>query len=436
MRILQIASGNFFSTYGGGQVYVKNIVDEMIHQGVDVCVVSFVSHHAEIKRLSYHGQPLYEMGCGCEDRITEVVRELRPDLIHAHSHKSEVCLLGRALHIPVIVTAHHGGILCPAGTLLDNDDSICTKQVCVRNCLRCCLRNIRTGVYWYPFVKQLPEGLFIRLGQYLSQKPFIPFITPIGGTARVIEGKRVQWKTIREQCTLMIAPSDAMGKAMTSRGLDERKLQIVPHGIPRPENVPSVAPIINGVVKFFYIGRICYVKGIHVLLEAFSGVKSRSVELHLIGGAANKTEIRYMHGLQKKYAHDHRIIWHGKINPEEVYGQIKAFHVSSSSSFLESFGLNISESLAMGKPVIATMCGGAEMQIKDGMNGWLVPSNDPDALRHGIEEVAGHPEILASMADVCKDSVIYLEEHCKQLCEIYRKTLKSEKWGIKNNLTR
>lgn len=26
MKLLQIASGDFFSTYGGGQVYVKNLV--------------------------------------------------------------------------------------------------------------------------------------------------------------------------------------------------------------------------------------------------------------------------------------------------------------------------------------------------------------------------------------------------------------------------
>lgn len=33
MKVLQIASGDFFSTYGGGQVYVKNIVDEMRRDG-------------------------------------------------------------------------------------------------------------------------------------------------------------------------------------------------------------------------------------------------------------------------------------------------------------------------------------------------------------------------------------------------------------------
>ena len=38
MKLLQIASGDFFSTYGGGQVYVKNIVDEMIRQNLDLTV--------------------------------------------------------------------------------------------------------------------------------------------------------------------------------------------------------------------------------------------------------------------------------------------------------------------------------------------------------------------------------------------------------------
>lgn len=43
MNIVEIASGNFFSTYGGGQVYVKNIVDEMIRQRYPVQVISFVN---------------------------------------------------------------------------------------------------------------------------------------------------------------------------------------------------------------------------------------------------------------------------------------------------------------------------------------------------------------------------------------------------------
>jgi len=44
MHILQIASGNFFSTYGGGQVYVRNIIDEMNKQQCLLTIFSFLNN--------------------------------------------------------------------------------------------------------------------------------------------------------------------------------------------------------------------------------------------------------------------------------------------------------------------------------------------------------------------------------------------------------
>ena len=116
--------------------------------------------------------------------------------------------------------------------------------------------------------------------------------------------------------------------------------------------------------------------------------------------------------LQKQYAKDKRIVWHGKVPPTEVYQTTKDFHISS-SSFMEAFGLNISESLAMGKPVLATRCGGAEIQIKDGVNGWLVPTNDASAMKAKIEEIIAHKELIPKMSEQCPKTVVYLHEHCK-----------------------
>ena len=62
MRILQVASGNFFSTYGGGQVYVKNIVDEMIRQKCSLIVFSFLNNLDVIKKKDYKAIDLYEIG--------------------------------------------------------------------------------------------------------------------------------------------------------------------------------------------------------------------------------------------------------------------------------------------------------------------------------------------------------------------------------------
>lgn len=418
MNILQIASGNFFSTYGGGQVYVKNIVDEMIRQQCSLQVISFVSKEGHIEKKQYKSIDLYEVGAEGTKDLQQLIRQINPDIIHAHSHKAEIVSIGKALHIPVIVTAHHGGIVCPAGTLLDCQDRICTQHVSHQHCLACCLRNIRSGKYWYPLMRLLPQKSYQQLGRGLSKLPFLPFITPIGHTALSIERKRMEWKTIAEGCTRMIAPCYAISEAMQRNGLDKDKITILPHGIPLPASVPSFPPVTNGKIKFFYVGRICYVKGLHVLLQAFSSVNNPHIELHLIGGTGNKTERRYEHQLKKQYVSDSRIVWHGKVTPEQIFNTIKDFHVLVHPTIcLEIFGLNIAEALAMGKPVLATRCGGAEMQIEEGINGWLVEPNNVEELTKKIQEIT--VSFNQYKPENSTRKVISIQEHCKSLIRIY-----------------
>lgn len=418
MIVLEVASGDFFSTYGGGQVYVKNIVDEMIRQGYSLTVISFVNQNTVIEKKQYKSIDLYEIGnCGL-NQLQDLVQQIHPDVIHAHSHKAQAVTIGNNLHIPVIVTAHHGGILCPAGTLLNSKDEICYTAVSHEHCLPCCLRNIKSGRYWYPMMRLIPRNLYKKLGIGLSRLPFIPFVTPIGGAAWAIIRKQQEWKTIVEGCSRMIAPCNAIAEAMQRNGLDPHKITLLPHGIPLSSSVPDFPAIIDGRIKFFYIGRICYVKGLHILLQAFSLLRNPNAELHLIGGTGNKAEKRYETALKKRFASDQRIVWHGKVAPEDVYEQVRDYHVEVHPTIcLEIFGLNIAEALAMGKPVLASRCGGAEMQIEDGVNGWLVAPNDVGALTKKLQE------ILANFTNydsgLSTQRVISISQHCKALMQIY-----------------
>lgn len=422
MLILQVASGDFFSTYGGGQVYVKNIVDEFLSQHIETVILSFVDGIHDVVSERYHNAHLYKVPSFLsKGELSAVIREIAPDLMHVHSHKAMLCEIGHSLGIPVIVTAHHGGILCPVGTLMNDSDEICHTTHSVSHCLKCCLSGIRNGLFWYPLMKFLPENTYKKWGSWLSHKPFVPFVSPIGGAAWSISCKQQDWNKICQFADKVVAPSIAIAEAMQRNGLLPTKITILPHGIPLPDHAPAVTTQ-KGGIKFFFVGRICYVKGLHILLEAFSRLSDPVAELHLIGGAGNKQERRYLEGLKRRYQSDERIVWHGKIEPNLIFETIKKFHIMIHATIcMEIYGLNIAEALAMGKPVLATRCGGAEMQIEEGVNGWLVAPNDVDALYQRMRDLVEH-RVHIPLHDV-GSKVISIQEHCQSLLKLYEETI-------------
>lgn len=439
MKILQVASGDFFSTYGGGQVYVKNIVDEMIRQSLDVVLLSFVGKDIAVNKRDYKGILLWEIGTQANDSdIDLLVRKISPNIIHTHSSEYLFVKLAHKLSIPIVITCHHGGLLCPAGTLMNADDQICQTTVSHEHCLKCSLANIRTGRSWYPMMRLLPKNSYLKLGNALQKLPFTPFVTPIGGTALSIQNKIAEWQTICDKATRVIAPSHAIADAMCRNGLSRDKVTVIPHGIPKdPQNLfkdtyhlpfaEGTPPKLGGElmketnkIRFFYVGRICRIKGLHILLEAFSGMEDANrAELHIIGGAGNKGEQRYMDGLKRRYTLSN-IVWHGKVAPNEVFATIKDFDVMIHPAiYLEVFGLNIAEALAMNKPVLATRCGGAEMQIDDGVNGCLVPPNDIEAIREKMNEIV--EQGIAMDVEVLHVRVIGINKHVNDLLKVYEK---------------
>ena len=421
MHILIISSGDFFSTYGGGQVYVKNLVDEMIRQGRHVTLMSYVSGKKGILRKNYNGIDLYEVGQDAsEEDIKADVQDINPNVIHANGHKAQACRIGRALDIPVVVTAHHGGIVCPAGTLLNAKDEICQTTVCHEHCLKCVLRNTRGGTFFYPLLQIVPKQWLLTFGSWLRKKPFIYFVTPIGTSALHIENKRKEWQEIAEGCSRMIAPCHAIAEAMIRNGIEEEKIDIIPHGIPLPQ---QEAPQHNtsGYKKFYYVGRICHVNGIHIMLQAFHALPYSDIKLHIIGDDDKNGQSRHMKNLMNRYKSDKRIIWHGKVPHEELNNMIADYDAQIHPTIcLEIFGLNIAEALAMGKPVLATRCGGAEMQIEDGKNGWLVAPNDANALEEKLQEIIEQKQPLSFTPQV-----ISIADHASDVIRTYAKSIKT-----------
>ena len=75
-------------------------------------------------------------------------------------------------------------------------------------------------------------------------------------------------------------------------------------------------------------------------------------------------------------------------------------------SFVENLPVGIMESLALGRPVIATFAGGIPELVFQGKNGWLIPPGNKfalaDAMAAALEVSDGG---LREMADICRASV-------------------------------
>jgi glycosyltransferase involved in cell wall biosynthesis len=97
-----------------------------------------------------------------------------------------------------------------------------------------------------------------------------------------------------------------------------------------------------------------------------------------------------------------RVEFLGVLSREQVLEQFQASDAYVLSSDFETFGVVLIEAMAMGKPVIATDCGGPK-EIVDDQNGMLVP----------VDDVAALADALLSMVDRAQQ---YSQKDLRDMC--------------------
>lgn len=412
MKLCIVSTNDFFSNYGGGEIFVRNVVDEFIKQraclGIDFFVLTFSNKNESI---DYKGVSVYTINN--KNDVYRILAIRKPDIVHAHGMFDWVLPVCKKNKIPSVVTIHDSMYLCPNYTYLDYNNRFCSLPMTVSNCLHCSLAKIKAGRLSFPILKHIPINRLISLGKWLNNKPFIYYITPIGQAAFKIKEKIDYWKETICMADKIVMLSNRMVLQAVTNDTPIQKIILLPNGIPHPQ-YKTPFPSINGTIRFFYTGRLCFSKGIHVLLSAFHSLSENNCELHIIGWTNNDEESKYISILKKKYLNDKRIYWHPRVNNNQLFDYTKDFHVMVHPSIgNETFSLSIAEALSFGKYVIATKCGGPQDQIIEGFNGNLVITDNELELSNALNNYLKHPHPP-------KDIIFTpIEDHINKLYKLY-----------------
>lgn len=149
-----------------------------------------------------------------------------------------------------------------------------------------------------------------------------------------------------------------------------------------------------------YVGRLAEEKGLDYLLEAFAGLYNLNASLVLVGEGHKKDYLERI--VKEKNLKDVIFVGYVPNNKLCVYYAMADIFVLPSirtRQAREAWGIVINEAMNQRLPIVATEDVGAAAAgfVQNGVNGFIVPSRNAQAMRETIETLLSSPELRDSM---------------------------------------
>ena len=258
-----------------------------------------------------------------------------------------------------------------------------------------------------------------------AQRAHVPVVSHL----RSIQGAGFSAEAARRagrQVVSFVANSNDTQAYWEDRGLPPDPIHVVYNAIPeqRPSavaldslGVPPGSPVVC------CIGRLAWIKGQDVLIQAVAACSKEFPTLHLLLIGEGKERSR-LEALVKAYQIESRVIFTGW--REDGVALAASASVLVVPSREEPFGRTVIEGMFAGVPVVASRVGGIPEIITDGTDGLLVAPEDPQPLADALCRLLRDPQLRQTIAGAARHTAqerFSLSTYVRQVESIYRAAL-------------
>jgi glycosyltransferase involved in cell wall biosynthesis len=189
----------------------------------------------------------------------------------------------------------------------------------------------------------------------------------------------------------VVCGSSFIREAIVAQGVDSGKMRVVPLGISerffRLRRHPKTG---DRALRVLFIGDDGLRKGIGYLARAAARLRPLKVNVRVVGDL--KISEKGLGELRES------VELMGPVPRKDIDALLSWADVLALPSVSDTFGLVVLEAMAAGVPVIATPHTCAPDVIRDGVDGFIVPIRDEEAIAIKLDRIAGDADLLHEMS--------------------------------------
>lgn len=288
-------------------------------------------------------------------RLQQVLIQWKPDVVHVRIFLTQLSplILPLLKNIPSLYHVAWYRPICPRGTKMMPDGSNCQHSVGISCYQHRCL----------PLHDWLPLMVQMHL-----------------------------WQKWRHAFNLVVANSEAVKQRLIQEGIEP--VEVVWNGI--ENSLSSRLPLSSPPIVVF-AGRLVWEKGVDVLLQAFARVTEYIPNAKLlIAGDGEEREKLTRQIVQLKLQQNVSLLGYVSRAQMEQYFASSWVQVVP-SRWAEPFGIVAVEAMMRGTAVVASDAGGLSEIVQHGQTGFLVKTNDVEALANALLVILQNQELAEKL---------------------------------------